>query len=776
MEDSVNKHTRESKVTQHSHQLPTYFPLNKEEKLYETFTEIQNDTFLRRAKTNSTVPVTVKQVYRRKSLPSYFDALTLRHISSNSTLISSLGGFSSSSSSTVASVEEDNYDEKEDFYVPHLHNRLKHQHQAVLTTHEDFRIIITNSIASDILVGHESDQQEQLEGKQVIKSLIDPSYQNRLKSTIVKRRKAEQIKSDDCDDDTVIISGDIVPIVKLDGTKSSASLWLKEKNGNGSSIFIWIFEEVYESTVTVQVGPKAEICNILDENGLKDLYDHDATDILDLPLTKLIPSLALEDWKNDIVKRRFFGSETNKGACFPVIVRLLDDCTVHITSMPIIAGLINVRPNGVIDNCSQVFMRYLFGYSQEDVLLKKNIADLLPQFPVLFDRLKRDDLLQQGLVINNTICRKLVDPLKFENDRSRLLTHTPNNLPLPLLIGLHRDNMPFEIQLQIQLEEESNIYSLWISFDRELTFKRYGHQHIISLPPPPPRDSPALTKHKQTEKTYQVLYSAQQPNAVSIDDYTILSEVGQGAYGLVKLAIKSDDSEQKKVVIKYVIKSRILADCWIEDQVLGTIPIEIHILHTLKSIPHDNINKMLDYFEDDDHYYIVMEYRETMDLFDYIEYNERTDEANIRRIFKQLALGIQHLHTHGIVHRDIKDENAVVDKELNAQLIDFGSAAHLNGDRKYDNFVGTLDYAAPEVLKGNTYSGKPQDVWALGILLFTLIYRENPFYDIDEIMTRELRIPFVMSKDSVGLIRQMLERDIEKRIDIHKVIAHSWLN
>ncbi|KAG1148858.1 hypothetical protein G6F38_003191 [Rhizopus arrhizus] len=208
---------------------------------------------------------------------------------------------------------------------------------------------------------------------------------------------------------------------------------------------------------------------------------------------------------------------------------------------------------------------------------------------------------------------------------------------------------------------------------------------------------------------------------------------------------------------------------------LGNIPTEIHILHTLKKIPHKNISDMLDYFEDDDHYYIVMEYHETMDLFDYIEYNERVDESNVRKIFKQLALAVQHLHSHRIVHRDIKDENVVLDKELNVQLIDFGSAAYLKHCKKYENFVGTLDYAAPEILQGQTYSGKPQDVWALGILLFTLIYRENPFYDIDEIMSRELRIPFVLSNDSVDLIRKMLERDVEKRIDIHKVLAHPWL-
>ncbi|CEI94700.1 Putative CAMK/CAMKL/PASK protein kinase [Rhizopus microsporus] len=171
-----------------------------------------------------------------------------------------------------------------------------------------------------------------------------------------------------------------------------------------------------------------------------------------------------------------------------------------------------------------------------------------------------------------------------------------------------------------------------------------------------------------------------------------------------------------------------------------------------------------------------MEFRETMDLFDYIEYNEQINEDNIRKIFKQIALGVKHLHDHRIVHRDIKDENVVVDKDLNVQIVDFGSAAYVKQGRKYETFVGTLDYAAPEILRGQTYSGKPQDVWALGILLFTLIYRENPFYDIDEIMSQELRIPFVLSKGSVDLICKMLERDVEKRIDIQAVLDHPWLN
>lgn len=84
------------------------------------------------------------------------------------------------------------------------------------------------------------------------------------------------------------------------------------------------------------------------------------------------------------------------------------------------------------------------------------------------------------------------------------------------------------------------------------------------------------------------------------------------------------------------------------------------------------------------------------------------------------------------------------------------------------------DYAAPEVLAGKPYRGKEQDVWALGILLYTIIYKENPFYSIDEIMDRDLRVPYVMSEESIDLIRAMLSRDVSSRYTIEQVLQHPW--
>ncbi|KAF1986814.1 Pkinase-domain-containing protein [Aulographum hederae CBS 113979] len=272
--------------------------------------------------------------------------------------------------------------------------------------------------------------------------------------------------------------------------------------------------------------------------------------------------------------------------------------------------------------------------------------------------------------------------------------------------------------------------------------------------------------------------TATAPAKKSINDFVVLEDMGQGAYGQVKLC-RYKRSPQKRMVIKYVTKRRILVDTWTRDRRLGTVPLEIHVLDFLRRTPemrHPNIVEMADFFEDDVNYYIEMipHGLPGMDLFDYIELRANMEEEECKGIFVQVASALKHLHTKAkVVHRDVKDENVVLDGGGRVKIVDFGSAAYIrNGP--FDVFVGTIDYAAPEVLSGHPYRGKEQDVWALGILLYTIIYKENPFYSIDEIMDHDLRVPWVMSEASIDLIRRMLDRDVERRISIGGVLQHEW--
>ena len=178
-----------------------------------------------------------------------------------------------------------------------------------------------------------------------------------------------------------------------------------------------------------------------------------------------------------------------------------------------------------------------------------------------------------------------------------------------------------------------------------------------------------------------------------ISQFVILEDLGQGAYGSVKLA-RYSKGNGSKVVLKYVTKRRILVDTWTRDRRLGTVPLEIHVLDYLRrdNLRHPNIVEMIDFFEDDTNYYIEMVPHGVpgMDLFDYIEMRSNMDETECRHIFLQVVAALHHLHTKAlVVHRDIKDENIILDGENNVKLIDFGSAAYIkNGP--FDVFVGTI--------------------------------------------------------------------------------------
>lgn len=205
------------------------------------------------------------------------------------------------------------------------------------------------------------------------------------------------------------------------------------------------------------------------------------------------------------------------------------------------------------------------------------------------------------------------------------------------------------------------------------------------------------TMEKQPEKEKAAVAKADKPaqHKTSIDDFVILEEMGQGAYGQVKLARYKDNG--KKVVLKYVTKKRILVDTWTRDRKLGTVPLEIHVLNYLRreDLRHPNIVEMEDFFEDGVNYYIEMVPHGLpgMDLFDYIELRTNMDEDECRSIFVQVASAIHHLHIKAkVVHRDIKDENVVLDGEGNVKLIDFGSAAYIKSG-PFDVFVGTIGMA-----------------------------------------------------------------------------------
>nr|KAG5710810.1 hypothetical protein BaRGS_026961 [Batillaria attramentaria] len=180
-------------------------------------------------------------------------------------------------------------------------------------------------------------------------------------------------------------------------------------------------------------------------------------------------------------------------------------------------------------------------------------------------------------------------------------------------------------------------------------------------------------------------------------EYTTLSSIGKGAFGFVRVGMRRSD--KKEVVVKFIRRRKVLRESWLMDPHLGMIPMEVFLLSRLQ---HPNIVKVEDVFQNKDYIQLVMErHGRGMDLFEFIDRNPRLDEPLISYIFRQTVAGVSYLHSQNIVHRDIKDENIIIDENFRIKLIDFGAAAYMSEGKLFGTFCGTIEYCSPEVLMGN---------------------------------------------------------------------------
>jgi PAS domain containing serine/threonine kinase len=135
-----------------------------------------------------------------------------------------------------------------------------------------------------------------------------------------------------------------------------------------------------------------------------------------------------------------------------------------------------------------------------------------------------------------------------------------------------------------------------------------------------------------------------------------------------------------------------------------------------------------------------------MDLFEFIDRRPLMDEKLACFIFRQIAKAIDYLHSLKILHRDIKDENIIIDQNFHIKLIDFGSATFFEEGKMFSTFYGTTEYCSPEVLAGNKYQGPELEVWSLGVTLFVLIFFENPFLDMVSLKFVQFKLQLIFFK------------------------------
>ncbi|KAH9386572.1 serine/threonine protein kinase KIN1/2 [Nematocida major] len=195
---------------------------------------------------------------------------------------------------------------------------------------------------------------------------------------------------------------------------------------------------------------------------------------------------------------------------------------------------------------------------------------------------------------------------------------------------------------------------------------------------------------------------------------------------------------------------------------------------------HKSILRLREFFYTNECFYLIFDYISGEQLLKKIIKSKKLSEAQARKYFLQILDALSYCHAHNIVHRDIKIENIMVDKDDNAILIDFGLANFFEKEGFLGTFCGSLYFAAPELLSGNLYRGPEVDVWSLGVVLYVMVCGRVPFDDKNMQSLYHKIIAGNISTEGVSpalksLLLQMLNPNRTTRIEIMDIYRHEWV-
>ena len=248
--------------------------------------------------------------------------------------------------------------------------------------------------------------------------------------------------------------------------------------------------------------------------------------------------------------------------------------------------------------------------------------------------------------------------------------------------------------------------------------------------------------------------------------------LGKGAFGKVNLCLHTLTG--RLVAIKSINKEKIK-----NERQKKKIKLETTIMETLSK--SKNIVKIFETYETKKHICIVMEYICAGDLLTYIKKRSKLTEPVAKFIFKQIILGIKHIHDNGIIHRDIKLDNILLDLDNNIKICDFGVSRKINKDDVMFEQCGTPAYIAPEILINKGYQGFGVDIWSAGVVLYAMLSGTVPFKgnNLKElhnlIISGDYKEIKGISIEAEDLLKNILEVDPNKRFKIEEILNHPWL-
>ena len=265
----------------------------------------------------------------------------------------------------------------------------------------------------------------------------------------------------------------------------------------------------------------------------------------------------------------------------------------------------------------------------------------------------------------------------------------------------------------------------------------------------------------------------------SLDDFNIEYVIGYGAFSTVYLV--KDKVCNQEFALKSILKSSI-----IEKNSINSLRNENKIL---TMISHALVTKYHNTFQDEDNIYFLMDYIKGEELYYLLKEHKQFSEKQAKFYLAEVYSIISYLHSQNIIYRDLKTENIIVDQEGHIKLIDFGVSKVVSQRKMYrtSSFKGTFEYIPPEAISQNASYSFEFDLWSFGVLMYKMLTGVFPFESRDPAdllyMIKYKDIDIMndinlvnLSYDTKALLKKLLTKNAEERINDKDIITHSWFN
>lgn len=264
---------------------------------------------------------------------------------------------------------------------------------------------------------------------------------------------------------------------------------------------------------------------------------------------------------------------------------------------------------------------------------------------------------------------------------------------------------------------------------------------------------------------------------LAANGYRVGQQLGAGTYSNVRTAERTADGNMCAVKIIDRRKAR-------KDYLVKFLPRELEIITRLQ---HPNVIRTFLCIQTKEYIFQIMQYAEKGDVLQMIQRCCFIPEEKTKSIFRDISNGLKYMHDLNIAHRDLKCENILLFKDNTAVLSDFGFSKQYESDKSdmCQTFCGSTAYASPEVLRGIPYNPKVNDIWSVGVVLFTMLCGTMPFDDsnvtrlVQQQLSRDIKYPArvngKVSDEVKQFVLDILEPSINKRPTIEKILSTGWL-